>query len=679
MYEEKYPNLFRPMRIRGKIIKNRITASPHASPQLFTVANNGHSNFSDLAVQYYGKLARGGAAIVSTGHIQVDNRFYVGSNKESFNIFDERPNINILPQLHMVSDAIHAYGSLAGFELQHGGENCVPVDGSNVVLGVCDKDITEEGFTKGLHVKALDKEDMEYIKKCFVDAALIGKRAGFDVIYIHCAHNWLMGQFLSALSNHRTDEYGGSVANRARFPHEVMTAIREAVGEDMLIEIRFSASELMEGGMTSEEAAEMINIFSDVIDLVQCSVGKLYKPIALAFLYTTTFSNEGVNAYWCGEVRKRVHIPLETVGGINTPARAEEILASGQADFVSMARQLVADPDWGEKAKNGREDDIRPCLRCNRCLNFSAMKSGHSVCAVNPERCLMLPLQPYPNQKQKHVVVIGGGPAGMEAAKDLANKGHKVDLYDKNDKLGGRLSFTDYVPFKARLKTFRDYLITQVNKSENITVHLNTEITPEEVGKIAPDAVVVAVGAKDFAPRFSGIEGKNVWKVQDAFGREDELGDHVAVIGGGAVGCELTVHLQSLGKHVDVIEMRSELMADGNELPEEKFITIFYMQHELDMDRKDLIGIKEIDRVSVHLESKCEEITEEGVSISRKDGTKEFIKADSVILATGFRPDRDYVDSFYGTAAQVVIAGDCREVKNIPGCTSTGYYASLQI
>ena len=673
MFEQKYPHLFSPITIRKKTVRNRITASPHANPSLFCPSGNGWSQFSDEAVSYYGHLAKGGAGIVSTGHLGVDPRFYIGKNREGFDLFEERAHIQLLPQLHRISDVIHAYGSLAGFELNHGGEKSTPVDGSRVVPGPCDKTLED-----GTQVKAMDAAEMARISDYFVQAALIGKRAGFDIIYVHAAHNWLLGQFFSPLGNHRTDAYGGSVENRARFPHEVLTRIRQAVGEDMLIEIRFSASELLEGGMTVDEAAETIRILSDVVDMVQCSVGKIHNRLTTGFLYTMPYSNEGVNSYWAGEIKKRVQIPVETIGGINTPEFAEQLIASGTVDFVSMARQLVADPDWGEKARLGRSEDIRPCIRCLRCLNFSALSSGHSVCTVNPEYSVHTPIPTSLDRTGKRVVVIGGGPAGMEAVKDLAAKGHRVTLIEKRDRLGGRLEFADHMAFKARIRAYREYLITQVRKS-GAELRLGVEATPELVASMQPDAVVLAGGAKDLVPPIPGVDKKLVCCISEIFGRERELGEKIVVIGGGAVGCELTVHLQTLGKRVDVVEMRSQLIADGAELPEESFFTKFYMTHELDMARKDLIGIRETDRVRTYVNTRCEEIADDGVWVCGEDGERRFLPADTVILATGFVPDRRWTESFEGTAPTVIAVGDCDRVRTLLGASSGGYYAALRI
>jgi 2,4-dienoyl-CoA reductase-like NADH-dependent reductase (Old Yellow Enzyme family) len=569
--EKKFPHLFSPLKIRGYVFRNRIASSPHQFPTLFEPAGNSYVNHYQEAALYYGAIARSGAATVSTGHLGVDPRFALGMNEEDYNFFSRNVHTQILPILHAITDAIHAYGAVAQIELNHGGEKCKPYEG-NKVFGPCSFTMID-----GREVVAMDEDEMERIAEYFAEAADIGRRGGFDSIYVHGAHNWLLGQFFSPLSNHRTDKYGGNVENRARYPLLVLKKIRQRVGNDTLIQMRFSASELVAGGNNVEESAEIINILSEVIDSVQCSAGKIHNMQTTGYVFPMQYMKHGVNTYLAGEIRKRVHIPVETVGGINDPAMADELIALGIADMVSMARTFVADIDWAEKARSGKTEDIRPCIRCMRCMNFSASHSGHSVCTVNPHKNFRFTVLRRKSDISKKVVVIGGGPAGMEAATDIADDGHDVILIEKNRFLGGRLAFADHIVFKEDVRRYRDYLIAQAYKRKNINIMLGVEATSEMIEKIVPDVIVLAIGAEAIIPPIPGIDGKNVRLVSDIFGCERELGDRVVIIGGGTVGCETTVHLQSLGKMVDVVELRDELIHDGTLRPEETFYTKFFI------------------------------------------------------------------------------------------------------
>jgi pyruvate/2-oxoglutarate dehydrogenase complex dihydrolipoamide dehydrogenase (E3) component len=314
-----------------------------------------------------------------------------------------------------------------------------------------------------------------------------------------------------------------------------------------------------------------------------------------------------------------------------------------------------------------------------RCMNFSAFHSGHSLCTVNPRRNFSIPLSAPKFETTKKVVVVGGGPSGMEAAIDVAANGHRVTLLEKNKTLGGKLEFADHVVFKEDVRRYREYLIAQVYKNRNIEVILGVEATPELVKGMGPDAVILAIGAENAVPPIPGVDAENVRFPSDVFGHESELGDRIVVIGGGAVGCEMTVHLQSLGKTVDVVEMRDELISDGGLRPEETFYTKFFMTHEYNIDGKNLINVPEIDRVKIHLNAKCTEINSSGVQVESGGGEKRSIKADTVILTTGLQANSKLKEQFNGIADLVTDAGDCRKVGDIQNASSTGYYAALLV
>ena len=679
--QKKYPNLFKPLTIRNITLRNRIISSPHSDPSHFHEFDN-ICVYSDEAVRYFGNIARGGAAIVNTGHLGVDPRYSLGSNKEYF-YFGNEEDVHkvVLPGIRRISDQIHAYGALAGFELNHAGRYANPM-GDYPLLGPCDMVIKNKDFPQfdGKKVVAMDEAEIQKVSDYFASCAAVGKRGGFDVITVHAGHNWLLGQFLSPIDNQRTDEYGGSVENRARFPLMVFRKIREVIGNKMLLSIRISASELVEGGITIPEVIQTIKLFEQYVDIVQCSVGKIKEFPTTGFTMPVHYMSHGCNTYLAAQIKPHVNAVIETVGAINEPEMAEELVASGKADLVAMARSFCADPDWGIKAEEGRPEDIRPCIRCNRCLAFGTIHSGVSPCTVNPYRVLhCLDERDLTTDTPKKVAVIGGGPAGMAAAYELAKKGHVVELYEKSGKLGGRLEFADHIDFKYDIKRYRKYLETQVRKSDRVTLHLNSEADPDFIRGKGYDAVVVAIGAENFIPNIPGCDRSQVHPVGEMFGNNSIVGEHLAIIGGGAVGCEAAVHFQRLGKRIELIEMADELMPENKELPAERNFTLYYLKHDYDINDNTLKDNKENDRVNIHLGSRCVEITDRSVIIEDRKGRRTELEADTVGFAAGFRINAAVRDAFSDTAEQVIYIGDCSRVGSIFTASSSALSAALMV
>lgn len=694
IFQRKYPELFSPLIIRNKRLKNRIISSPHGDPRMFRMDRDGYSVFSDDAAEYYGVIARGGAAVVNTGHLGVDPRFYLGSHKEYFDFFNPRTNAYLLPSMHKLTEAVHAYGSLASIELNHGGQWCTPVEG-NKLLGpsYLEKD-------DGMVVEAMNEEEMNHIADCFAEAAYIGKRAGFDVINVHAAHNWLLGEFFSPIENRREDEYGGSVENRARFPKMVMDRIRSRVGEDMIIAMRISASEIEKGGITIEDVAKIVGIMSETVDIVQCSAGKIHNSFTESFTFPSQYMQQGVNSYLARQVKAfSPDCAIETVGGIGDPEFANQLIKSGAADLVGMARSFIADPDWAEKARLDMEGDIRPCIKCLHCLDFCEpldSSGSMSYCSVNPRRAYIRDPRPAAfDAVKKKVAVIGGGPAGMSAAIEICDRGHDVILIEKEDKLGGRLEFADFLEFKKDVRRFRDYLIRQIEKRKGIAVRLNTFADENLMEEIKPDAIIVATGAEKFIPPIKGaitgnkaaseneaLSGKEASPIaihaSDLFKRFDEIGEKIVIVGGGDVGCEITVQLQMMGKTVDIVEEADKLMKFSKGFWEGKVFTEYFLTHEYRPDLRNFDDVKEVSNVKIHLESRCEEITQKGVYITGKDGVRQFIEADTVILSTGLKNSCD-APCFDDMAQTVIYIGDRKEVSNIENATRTAYTSSLQI
>ena len=658
-YKEKYPHLFEPMYVgKNKVrFNNRACMAPIGS-----IATGGgemsEGRISQNGIDQCMNYIRGGFSTVALPmEVPID-----GGHEHMFNL---NPKTCNQMQFHLLQRSVHAYRGLTFAELLH----CGPF----VNLPDYPRLGADTYVTNGYPVKAATLEDMKGICDLFAQYALWAKIARFDGLMIHMAHGWLFNQFLSPLTNHRTDEFGGSVENRCRFPMMVLKAIRDAVGDDLLIELRLNGNDEVEGGILPEDAAQQVLILQEYADMIHITCGHRVDALSRPKQHPSNFFPMAHNAY-ASEIVKNtpgVHIPIGVVGAIYTPEVAEEVLAKGQADYVLMARSAMADPEIIKKAKEGREDDIRPCLRCNYCMDHGRREalttelhllshpSYDRHCATNPLAFQSLSKRDFPPaERVKRIAVVGGGVAGMEAALAAAERGHEVIIYEKTDKLGGQALLSDVMWFKKEMKLFHEYLERQVRKRQNIIVNLNTECTPEIIDDLDPDAVIVAVGAEQIVPNIPGVE-KAVMSF-DVFGHEEEnvKGKKVAIIGGGDIGVELGIYLNELGHECTIVEM-------GHYIAPKAQLT----------ERISYLEWLEQEKVQTMIDTKCVEITDKGAVIEDADGNQKLLEADTVIIAVGTKSLAEERDKFIDTAFDVINVGDCVKASSIVHAVHTGFDA----
>ncbi len=668
-YELLYPHLFAPMQVGGSTFKNRVFTAPTHLP----ISIDSHGFFTKEGMTYYGNFAKGGSAAIHMGEVIMDRRNSL-AHEDHMNLVDE----NTLQTLNTFNEYAHIFGAKTSVELNHSGQFAMPQfgDGSDPMGPVAME------MPAGTHVRMMNEDDMAYVAGIYAKAANMAKRGGCDMVCMHYGHGWLMGAFLSPLVNTRTDQYGGSLENRMRFPRMVLDAVRKAVGRDLLIEVRISGDEYTPGGIVIEDAIEYVKMIEDVADLVHFSAGNRLFPETRAIMHPSHFLEEGHNVQLAARAKKAgIKIPVGAIGSIQDPAYAERIIAEGMADYVLLARGWVADNDWANKARAGQAEDIRPCIKCFRCMDLAGGKrtvSRHNIadyltefptvtrrteCSVNPTHGNAMCKIDFPQPKAvKRVVVVGGGPAGMVAALTAAGRGHKVTLLEKSGDLGGQMHYAKHVWFKTDMEHYRQYLIRQVGKA-NVDVRMNCEATPELIKTMRPDAVIVAVGAQPAIPNIPGVHGGNVLPAVDCYGKEEGLGGHVAVIGGGMVGCETALHLSAKGKKVTLVEMLDVLAPDG--IYTERLHTVEYITKD--------------PNITVCTDTRCVEIREQGAVVSGPDGAQRLIEADSVVLSAGMRSLREQRDQFSGLAYDVIAVGDCDQVGSISSATATAYNAALTI
>ncbi len=647
MYSCKYPHLFSPILIGGTLFRNRIFASPTGGQ---------HTHYKNHPINeiicYYERKAIGGAASVCIGDAVVDSEISLSNGNH---ILLDDPSGK--PHLNKLSDAISRHGAVASMELCHGGcGSRISFAQGHTIYGpvACESN----SFGQHIHAEAMTEDIIRRTLQKYHDAALFAKQCGFGMVTLHGGHGWLLHQFMSPEMNTRTDEWGGSFEKRMRFPLAVVAAIRDAVGPRFPIEIRLSGSEVYDGGYDVGYGIKIAQALDGKVDLLHISAGSHEVDEVFTVTHPSMFLEDGVNVKYAAEIKKHVSTPVATVGALSEPELLEEIIASGRADVVELARGLIADPDLPAKARSGRDDEIVHCMRCFTCFS-SLMTRAQFCCALNPEISNESETKfAHPAVERRRVLVAGGGVAGMQAALTACERGHEVILCEKSGRLGGVLRCEEPVPFKRHLSQYLDRQERMINRS-SIDVHLNTAVTPELARELEPDVIIAAMGARPAVPPIPGIEravsAEALYPVPETSGRR------VVILGGGLVGCELAIFLAGLDREVTVLEMAAAPNFGWNLL----------QGQSVGLEFKRL-GIR------LMLNTKALEIRENGVLVSGEDG-EAFFEADTVVSALGMTPLRDEAAALCLCAPQFYQLGDCLDVKNIYSATNAAYHIANDI
>jgi len=630
--------LLEPVKIGNKTARNRIFMPPMEA-RLNTV----HGDVTNEMVDYYAARARGGA-----GTIVVENTFVDDKESRSSLISSGLYSDHLIRGKGMLAEAIKDEGAIAIIQLSHGGRQANGA--ANPLQPVAPSAVMCE--VTGRMPAALTKDKILEIEDAFAQAARRAKLAGFDGVEIHGAHGYLVSSFFSPHTNRRKDKYGGSIENRGRFAVEVLQKVREQVGDDFIVGIRMNGSEFYEkGGLTEKESPLLAKMFEPYVDYIHVSAttyetGALWNGAAM-------YVPDGPIVFLAEAVHKAVDVPVVTVGSLDHVS-AELALSDGKADIAALGRALIVDPDLPNKLAAGRAEDIRPCCRANEGC-FSRFYNGLTMrCELNPacgrEREYRLSRAPV----RKRIAVVGGGIAGMEAARVADIVGHDVSLYEKTDRLGGHLIEGSAPDFKEKTGLYVKWMERQLEKS-GVKVQMNTEIGPENAVKLEADVIIVAVGSDYSVPPIEGIENAIVAKDALLYGID---GDEACVIGGGLVGSETALMLAEQGKTVTIIEMMESLVPD----------------HENNariglLDRLDKAG------ADIMLNSKAVAIDPSGVVL--EDGS--CVKCDTVVNAAGLVARAELARKLTVAEKTVYVIGDCDKARKIYDATHEAWRAVLEI
>ncbi|HBF8872724.1 TPA: FAD-dependent oxidoreductase [Clostridioides difficile] len=648
--KRKYPNLCKPIKIGNVTFKNRMFSAPMGGTDITADCTIGSKSTA-----FYELRAKGGAGAVTISECMVHPETD-GSHAYHLDL----KIVDSLASFTYTADAIRRHGAIPSVELSHSGQ----YSGTYLVDKDKKRGLSQWGVSPsvrpdGLEIKELTEEIIAEIVESYGNVAALAKRAGFEMIMVHGGHGWLINQFLSSYFNKRNDKYGGSLENRVRFAKEVLDSVRKAVGPGFPIEFRMSGSELFEGGYDLDYGVEIAKLLESRVDLLHVSAGTYQRGFAVT--HPSMFLEHGCNVYLAEEIKKHVNIPVATIGALNDPEMMEEIIASGKADVIYMARALLADHELPRKVMSNQDEKIVKCLRCFTCMAERATTSTRR-CTVNPLIGRELDgTEVIPVLKPKKVLIAGGGPGGLQTAITAAKRGHKVILCEKTNELGGILKGEQALPFKYEMYELGN-TFGKIAEDLGVEVRLNTRVTKEYVENENVDALIIAVGSEPLVPSIEGLDGENVVIVNDYYLEKEKVTDEVVVLGGGLAGCEAAIHLAQEGKTVHLVEMRAELAPDAN-------------------IRNRPILLQEIEKqgIYVYTEHKGLSVTTEGVVCMNKSGNKINIPGTSVICALGQKPRREVVDALLDCAPYVAQIGDCVRASTITNAVYQGHHVALDI
>lgn len=604
---------------------------------------------TDRYVDHIERIAQGGVGmmVLEASFIAAEGRGFV----HELGIYSD----GVMPGLKRLVDVAHAHNVAIGPQLYHAGRQT-----SQKITGV--QPLAPSAIadpSSGEIPKELSVSEIKVLVTQFARAAARAKKIGFDFVEIHGAHGYLITQFLSPFSNQRKDDYGGNEKNRFRFLAEVFRAVRDEVGVDFPIVVRLSADEMVPGGLTLKDTVNISKNLEKIgADALHISVGN-YASYAQGQMIPPMAVDDGPLISFAKEIKNAVAIPVIAVAKIRNPEMAEKIIVDQSADFVAIGRTLLADPDWPNKVQKDKLSEINPCIACNQGCISRLFAQQDVWCTVNPETGREGMFKKIVTGK-KNIIVVGGGPAGLSAARTAAIRGHKVTIYEKEDRLGGQLHAASTAPYRHGWKELCDFLLRDI-KRLNVKVFLKTEYTAAMAGKDLPDAVIVAIGSSVIHPKIPGVDRDSVITSKELLEGIKKATGKVVVAGGGCSGAQTAEYLAELGHKVDIVEAGGDIALEA----------------PVD-DRALLLGRLKKLKVGFEVNKKILAIGSNSLQVEGPKG-KEDIMADTVVLCLGSFHNNGLAKELLRIVKNVVVVGDAVSARRVTDAIAEGALAVLDL